>query len=221
MNQPVRIAPSVLSADFGNLASELAVLERAGADLVHVDVMDGRFVPNITLGIPVVEAIARNTALPLDVHLMIESPADHLEAFASAGATYLTVHAEAVTHLHSALQRIRALGCKAGLALNPLTPLSYLEAALPYLDLALVMSVDPGFGGQSYLPTSTARLAAARALRDELNPGCLIEVDGGINGVTAVEAVTAGADVLVAGSAVFGGAGTVEENIGALRVPRP
>jgi ribulose-phosphate 3-epimerase len=189
----------------------------AGADLIHVDVMDGQFVPNISLGPAVVAAVKRNSSLPLDVHLMISQPSRVVDQFAEAGADYVTVHAEATHHLHRLLHQIRETGAKVGLALNPLTPLTVLEGALGYLDLALVMSVEPGFGGQEFISGSVARIEAVRRMRDRINPNCLIEVDGGINVKTAPLAFAAGADVLVAGSAVFGGGATVRENIAGLR----
>ena len=213
----VRLAPSILSADFANLGAAVAAAEDAGADLVHVDVMDGQFVPNISIGPGVVAAIKRHTSLPLDVHLMIATPADYVADFVNAGADYITVHAEATHHLHRLLQQVRETGAKVGLALNPLTPLNVLEGALAHLDLALIMSVDPGFGGQEFIPGSVARLEATRRMRDRINPNCLIEVDGGINRKTAPLAAAAGADVLVAGSAVYGGGATVRENMAGLR----
>lgn len=214
---PVRLAPSILSADFANLGAAVAAAEDAGADLIHVDVMDGQFVPNISIGPAVVAAVKRHTSLPLDVHLMIADPARYVADFVSAGADYLTVHAEATHHLHRLLQDVRESGTKVGLALNPLTPLNILEGALAYLDLALIMSVNPGFGGQEFIGGSVARIEAARRMRDRINPNCLIEVDGGINLKTAPLAAAAGADVLVAGSAVYGGGATVRENIVGLR----
>ena len=211
------MAPSILSADFANLGAAVAAAEDAGADLIHVDVMDGQFVPNISIGPAVVAAVKRHTSLPLDVHLMIADPARYVADFVSAGADYLTVHAEATHHLHRLLQDVRESGTKVGLALNPLTPLNILDGALGYLDLALIMSVNPGFGGQEFIGGSVARIEAARRMRDRINPNCLIEVDGGINLKTAPLAAAAGADVLVAGSAVYGGGATVRENIVGLR----
>lgn len=214
---PLLLAPSILSADFAHLADAVEAAAEAGADLIHVDVMDGQFVPNISLGPAVVAAVKRNSSLPLDVHLMISQPSRFVDQFAEAGADYLTVHAEATHHLHRLLHQIRETGAKVGLALNPLTPLTVLEGALGYLDLALVMSVEPGFGGQEFISGSVARIEAVRRMRDRINPNCLIEVDGGINVKTAPLAFAAGADVLVAGSAVFGGGATVRENIAGLR----
>jgi len=214
---PIRIAPSILSADFADLGGAVRAAEAAGADLIHVDVMDGHFVPNISIGPAVVAAVKRHTEVPLDVHLMIQEPGRYVERFAAAGADYLTVHAESTHHLHRLLQQVRESGVKVGLAVNPLTPLVVLEGALPLLDLALVMTVDPGFGGQEFIAGSVARIEAVRRMRDRMNPNCLIEVDGGINARTAPLAAGAGADVLVAGSAVFGGGVSVQENVATLR----
>lgn len=211
------LAPSILSADFGRLADAAASVKAAGAERLHVDVMDGHFVPNITIGPLVVSALKHSTDLPLDVHLMISRPERYVTDFVEAGADWVTVHAEASVHLHRLLTQIRDSGAKVGLALNPLTPLAVLEGALPYLDQTLVMSVNPGFGGQAFIPGSVGRIEAVKRMRDRMNPNCLIEVDGGINVKTAPAVAAAGADVLVAGSAVFGGHGTVAENLAALR----
>lgn len=214
----VKIAPSILSADFARLADALQGAEQAGADWIHVDVMDGHFVPNLTIGAPVVKALRRETKLPLDVHLMIEKPEQLIEAFVEAGADYVTVHVEASVHLHRTIERIRELGAKPGVSLNPATPLSAIDEVLPYVDLVLVMSVNPGFGGQRYIPTSTAKIAALRRTLDERSLwGVEIEVDGGISPKTAPEVVAAGATVLVAGAAVFNATGTVTDNIALLR----
>ena len=214
----VKIAPSILSADFARLANALKDAEQAGADWIHVDVMDGHFVPNLTIGAPVVKALRRETKLPLDVHLMIEKPEQLIEAFVEAGADYVTVHVEASVHLHRTIERIRELGAKPGVSLNPATPLSAIDEVLPYVDLVLVMSVNPGFGGQRYIPTSTAKIAALRRTLDERSLwGVEIEVDGGISPKTAPEVVAAGATVLVAGAAVFNATGTVTDNIALLR----
>ncbi|HEX7002975.1 MAG TPA: ribulose-phosphate 3-epimerase [Trueperaceae bacterium] len=215
---PVKIAPSILSCDFSRLGEQIREAEAAGADLIHVDVMDGRFVPNITIGPLIVEACRRSTELPLDVHLMIVEPERYIDAFAAAGATNITVHAEATPHVHRALQMIHDAGAGAGLAVNPLTPLEVLGEALPDLDLALVMSVNPGFGGQSFIRGALGRLAKLAEWRDELNPACTIEVDGGMNGSTAAGAVEAGAQILVAGSAIFNEQGSIARNLAELRV---
>ncbi len=212
-----KLAPSILSADFNRLAAHVNEALTAGADWIHVDVMDGRFVPNITIGPLIVAALRREFDVPLDVHLMIVEPERYLDAFAEAGADYLTVHVETCPHLHRTVQAIKELGVKAGVALNPATPISSLSPILPDVDLLLVMSVNPGFGGQSYIPASTERIRQLRHLRDIQNPDALISVDGGVGPNNAATIVAAGADVLVAGSAVFGGPGSVAENIAALR----
>jgi len=198
------IAPSILSADFGRLADEVRAVDQAGADWIHVDVMDGRFVPNLTIGPPVVRAVRKATAKPLDVHLMIEEPGRYAEAFAQAGADWLTVHAEACPHLHRNLQQIRDLGIKAGVSLNPATPVSAVEHVLEIADLVLVMSVNPGFGGQEFLPLVLPKIAALRALARERNLALRVEVDGGITHQTIGPCAQAGADAFVAGSYVFG-----------------
>jgi ribulose-phosphate 3-epimerase len=214
----IKIAPSILSADFARLADGVAEAEAAGADWIHVDVMDGRFVPNITIGPPVVAALRRVTDLPLDVHLMIDAPERYVEAFADAGADVLTVHQEATAHLHRTVQAIKHRGIRAGVSLNPATPAELLGEILPYLDMVLVMSVNPGFGGQSFIPTSTSKIRKVRAMMDALGAGGMeLQVDGGIGPDTAGEVVAAGASVLVAGAAVFGGTGSVAENIRAIR----
>jgi ribulose-phosphate 3-epimerase len=214
----VRIAPSILSADFARLADAVETAEAAGADWVHVDVMDGHFVPNITIGVPVVAALRRVTKLPLDVHLMIEQPSRFVDAFIEAGADWLTIHQEADVHLHRTVERIRQQGAHPGVSINPATPVSALSEILPYVDLVLVMSVNPGFGGQRFIPTCTQKI---HALRRELDTRGLwpieIQVDGGISTATAREVVAAGATVLVAGAAVFNDRGSVADNIAALR----
>jgi len=212
----LKFAPSILTADLARLKEAIAEAEAAGVDWIHLDVMDGLFVPNLTFGPLLVEAVRRVTALPLDVHLMIVKPERYLEDFAQAGADHITVHFEATYHPHRAVERVRELGKKAGLAVNPGTPLEAFEPLLPELDLALLMSVNPGFGGQQYIPTATARLKRLKEMRDRLNPGCLIEVDGGVNRETVAEVYRAGADVAVAGSALFNGR-PVAENLKALK----
>ena len=200
----MKIAPSILSCDFSRLADEIRAVESGGADWIHVDVMDGHFVPNITIG-PVITAGARRaTDLPLDVHLMIEEPDRYLEAFVNAGANWLTVHAEACAHLHGTVQRIRQLGARAGVALNPATPLASVREIIPHIDLLLVMSVNPGFGGQSYIATSTEKVQRARALLAEMGSSAELEVDGGVDVGNAAEIQAAGASVVVVGSAVYG-----------------
>ncbi|MCA9580321.1 MAG: ribulose-phosphate 3-epimerase [Myxococcales bacterium] len=198
------VAPSILSADFGRLAEEVRSITDAGADWVHVDVMDGRFVPNITIGLPVVSALRKVTDRPLDVHLMIVEPERYLEAFADAGADILTVHAEACVHLHRTVQQIRALGKKAGVSLNPHTPPSALEFILGDIDLVLLMTVNPGFGGQSFLTSVLPKIAAVRDMIDSAGLDVALEVDGGVTPDTVGAVIEAGADVLVSGSAVFG-----------------
>ncbi len=199
--EQVLIAPSILSADFAQLGQELQRLEAAGADWVHVDVMDGMFVPNLTLGPPIIQALRPHSSLPFDVHLMIEQPDRYLADFRDAGADVITVHAEACPHLHRTLSEIRRLGCKAGVSLNPSTPVQVLENVLDQLDLVLVMSVNPGFGGQSFIPHSLHKLAQVKALIGD-RP-IHLEVDGGVTPQNAEAVRAAGANVLVAGSAVF------------------
>jgi ribulose-phosphate 3-epimerase len=201
---PVRIAPSILSADFARLGEEVREVEKAGADWIHVDVMDGRFVPNLTIGPPVVAALRRVTKLPLDVHLMIVEPERYVDDFAKAGADVITVHVEASTHLHRTLQQIRGLGKKAGVSLNPHTHESQIEYVLDLTDLVLVMSVNPGFGGQDFIPAVLPKLESLRRMIDHAGRDVVLEVDGGIRKGTAKEVVRAGATMLVAGSAVFG-----------------
>jgi ribulose-phosphate 3-epimerase len=199
----IRIAPSILSSDFARLADEIAAVEKAGADLLHVDVMDGHFVPNLTIGPPIVEAIRKVTSLPLDVHLMITNPNDFIDEFARAGANYLTVHVEACPHLHRTVQAIKEKGMKAGVTLNPATPLVSIEPILPDADLLLIMSVNPGFGGQKFIHSVLNKIREARALIDRIGSRALLEVDGGVKVENAGEIAAAGADILVAGSAIF------------------
>jgi ribulose-phosphate 3-epimerase len=214
----IRIAPSILSADFARLADAVQTAEEAGADWIHVDVMDGHFVPNITIGVPVVAALRRVTQLPLDVHLMIEQPSRYVDAFSDAGADWLTVHQEADVHLHRTVERIRQKGAHPGVSINPATPATALSEILPYVDMVLVMSVNPGFGGQRFIPTSTQKIHALRRELDERGLWPIeIQVDGGITPATAGDVVAAGATVLVAGAAVFNDSATVAENISALR----
>jgi ribulose-phosphate 3-epimerase len=199
----VLIAPSILSADFSKLGEEIHAVEKAGADWIHVDVMDGRFVPNITMGPPVVASLRNTTTLPLDVHLMIVEPDRYIQAFADAGSDVITVHAEAAIHLHRTLQLIRGAGKRAGVSLNPHTPLHAIDYVLDMVDLVLVMSVNPGFGGQSFIDAVLPKIEALRSRVEQRGLRTHIEVDGGINHETASRVVSAGADVLVAGSAVF------------------
>jgi ribulose-phosphate 3-epimerase len=200
----IKIAPSILSADFAALGEAVRAVERGGADLIHVDVMDGHFVPNITVGPPVVRALKRIATVPLDVHLMIADPDRYLEAFADAGASMMSVHAEVLPHLHRTLTYIRSLGVKAGVVLNPSTPVVALEEIAGEADYVLVMSVNPGFGGQTFIPRSESKVRAVRALLDQAGSRAPVEVDGGVDQTNAARLVSAGAAILVAGHAVFG-----------------
>jgi ribulose-phosphate 3-epimerase len=201
--RPVKLAPSILTADFGRIGEQVKEAEAAGADYIHVDVMDGRFVPNITLGPIVVQGIRKATSLPLDVHLMIMEPERHIQAFVDAGASLLTVHAEATLHLHRAVQTILHAGARAGVAINPATPVWMIEDILSDIDLALVMSVNPGWGGQSFLPIALEKLRRLREMLDGRESVAELEVDGGVNDTSARSVVEAGATVVVAGSAVY------------------
>ncbi len=212
----VMIAPSILSADFARLGEEIAMLEAAGADWIHVDVMDGRFVPNLTFGTKVIETVRRVTSLPIDVHLMVVAPERYFDDFAAAGATGLTIHPEVSPHLHRQLGRIRELGCAAGAALNPSTPLDAVVEVVPDLDLLLVMTVNPGFGGQRFIAPMVDKVRRARELLDRSGSDAWLQVDGGINRDTIVPTWQAGADSFVAGNAVFAASDPGAE-IGALR----
>jgi ribulose-phosphate 3-epimerase len=200
----VRIAPSILSADFARLGAEIAAVERGGADLIHVDVMDGHFVPNLTIGPPVVRSIRKVAKVPLDVHLMIEEPDRYLDAFVEAGASMISVHVEVLPHLHRTVQAIKALGAKAGVAINPSTPVVALEEIAADLDHVLVMSVNPGFGGQTFIPRSESKIRAIRALLAREGSRASIEVDGGVDRSNAARLIDAGATILVAGNSIFG-----------------
>ncbi len=221
MQQKIRIAPSILASDFAKLGEEVRAVSEAGADYIHVDVMDGHFVPNITIGPDVVKALRPHSRLPFDVHLMI-APADpYIEAFAQAGADIITVHPEAGPHVHRSVQLIKSLGKKAGISINPGTPLSAVKPLLDEVDLILVMSVNPGFGGQKFIPEAKQRLGHLREMIDRSERSIDLEVDGGINFETAPEAIAAGADVLVAGTATFkGGPTAYAANIARLRGQR-
>ena len=217
----VRIAPSILSADFARLGEEVAAIASAGADFVHVDVMDGHFVPNLTIGPAVIKAIRNHARIPFDVHLMISPVDPFIGDFVSAGADILTVHPEAGPHLHRTLQAIRAAGARPGVALNPATPVAAIEPVLGDVDLILVMSVNPGFGGQAFISSQLAKIKTIRSLIDRSGRDIMLEVDGGVNAATAPSIIEAGADVLVAGSAVFkGDQGKYAANIAALRSGR-
>lgn len=214
----IKLAPSILSADFARLGEQVKEASAARADYIHVDVMDGHFVPNITLGPHIVAAIRPVTRLPLDVHLMIESPELYVSAFAEAGADIITVHQETCAHLHRVIEQIKASGKRAGVAINPATPIGTLEEILPFVDLVLVMTVNPGFGGQSFIDSMPQKIAALRKLVDARHLKAELEVDGGIRVETAPRVVEAGADVLVAGSAIFNSHTSIAEGIRLLRV---
>jgi ribulose-phosphate 3-epimerase len=203
MSRPILIAPSILSADFAHLADEVAKVAQGGADFLHVDVMDGHFVPNLTIGPPIVESLRKVTKLPLDVHLMMTNADAFIAEFASAGADYLTVHVEACPHLHRTVQSIKERGVKAGVTVNPATSLSTIEEILPEVDLVLIMSVNPGFGGQKFITSCLKKISTARQMIDRVGGRALLEVDGGVKIDNAAQVLAAGADVLVSGSAIF------------------
>jgi ribulose-phosphate 3-epimerase len=212
----IRIVPSILSADFAKLGDEIAMCEAGGADWIHIDVMDGRFVPNLTYGAKVIDTVRRCTSLPLDVHLMVVEPEKYFDDFVRAGASGLTIHAEAAPHLHRQLTRIRELGCRAGVALNPATPLNAVCEVIPEIDLLLIMTVNPGFGGQEFIPYSLDKIRRARLMLEEAGSDAALEVDGGISRETIGDVWSAGADTFVAGNAIFS-ARDPKGEIGALR----
>lgn len=217
MNKPIQLAPSILTADFGNLERDVRSAEEGGADLLHLDVMDGQFVPNISFGPMLIKSIRAHTDLPFDVHLMVHEPDHLLVDFVDAGANNITVHAEACLHLHRTLQRIRDLGCTAGLAINPATPVAVVEEVLALVDLVLIMSVNPGFGGQGFIERTHDRLRAASEMIAARKPECHIQVDGGVKTTNIAAIANSGADMLVVGSAVYNETASVAENIAALR----
>ena len=210
------IAPSILSADFSVLGEEIAAVEAAGADWIHIDVMDGHFVPNITMGPGVVKSLRKMTVLPFDVHLMIESPEQYIQPFAEAGSDRITVHMEALIHLHRTVSQIKELGLKAGVSLNPATPLSFVESILTDIDLLLIMTVNPGFGGQQFIKTMLSKIRQARELIDRFAPAVLLEVDGGVTLTNLPAILKAGADVFVAGASIFG-SGNYRDTIGKMK----
>lgn len=217
MAAKIKLAPSILSADFGRLGEQVVEATRAGADYIHVDVMDGHFVPNITVGPLVVAAIRPHTSLPLDVHLMIEAPEKYIQQFAQAGANIITVHVEVCPHLHRVVESIKELGVKAGVSLNPSTPLTAVDEVLPALDLVLLMSVNPGFGGQQFIESTVGKTARLRNRLDELGLAAELEIDGGINAEIAPRVAKAGGRVLVAGAAVFNKKESVSQALGRIR----
>lgn len=217
LQRPVKLSPSILTADWGALHEQIQAAEVGGADAIHLDVMDGMFVPNITFGPLVVAAVRKATSLPLDVHLMVHEPERYLAEFVEAGANHLTVHVEACLHLNRTVQRINELGCSVGVALNPATAVESVREILPFVDLVLVMSVNPGFGGQRFIETTTSKLRRMRRLREELNPTCDLQVDGGINIHNVNDVVKSGANVIVVGSAVYNSSASPAENLAKLR----
>jgi ribulose-phosphate 3-epimerase len=221
MTKQYLLAPSILSADFSRLGEEIAAIENAGADWVHVDIMDGHFVPNMSMGRKALEACQQVTRLPLDVHLMVQAPENFIEWYAESGANHLTVHIEASPNIHRVLQRIRELGCQVGITLNPGTPASSLDAVLHLVDLVLVMTVNPGFGAQKFLPESLPKIREIRQKLDQVNPDALIQVDGGISPATIDQVIEAGAQVFVAGNAVFKHPGGPAAGISALKAHFP
>lgn len=217
MSHPIEIAPSILNADFSKLGDELERLEQAGCDRIHFDVMDGRFVPNLTIGPPVIASCRPRVALPFEAHLMIVEPERSVAEYVAAGCELILVHAEATRHLHRTLSLVKELGARAGVVLNPASPLSMVEYVMGLVDVLMIMSVNPGFGGQRYLEEMDPKLTAATALRDALNPAARIEVDGGISEATVYASVLAGAEIIVSGSALFRGDGDLAERVATLR----
>jgi len=217
LQRPVKLSPSILTANWGALREQIQAAEAGGADAIHLDVMDGMFVPNITFGPLVVAAVRKATSLPLDVHLMVHEPERYLADFVEAGANHLTVHVEACLHLNRTVQRINELGCSVGVAVNPATAVESVREILPFVDLILVMSVNPGFGGQRFIETTTSKLRRMRRLKEELNPTCDLQVDGGINEHNVNDVVKSGANVIVVGSAVYNPQASPAENLAKLR----